>query len=55
MITHDNFVHSMYGIASALDILNIDEKPRVLNYMPLAHMFGCGTIISIAYLGTIIN
>ncbi len=53
MITHDNFVHAMFGIASALDLLNSTEKPRALNYMPLAHLFGCGTIISIAYLGTI--
>lgn len=55
VITHDNFVHSMYGIASAIGILNTTERPRALNYMPLAHLFGCGTLVCIAYLGTIIN
>ena len=53
MITHDNFVNAMYGMASALDILDSNEKPRLLNYMPLAHMFGCGSVVSMAYLGTI--
>ena len=43
----------MFGVASALDLLHSTDKPRVLNYMPLAHLFGCGTIISIAYLGRI--
>jgi long-subunit acyl-CoA synthetase (AMP-forming) len=43
----------MYGIASTLDILGTGEKSRVLNYMPLAHLFGCGTIISITYLGIV--
>jgi long-chain acyl-CoA synthetase len=28
-----------------------NERTRVLNYMPLAHMFGSGTIVAITYLG----
>jgi len=31
--------------------LKTKEAVRVLNYMPLAHMFGCGTIVAITYLG----
>jgi len=53
IITHENFVYGMYGITSALDILNSTEKHRVLNYMPLAHLFGCGTLICVTCLGTI--
>ncbi|CAF1457638.1 unnamed protein product [Adineta steineri] len=51
VITHDNFIYAMYGMASALDILDSKEIPRVLNYMPLAHLFGCGAMISVTYLG----
>ena len=43
----------MYGVASGLDILNKNEECRLLNYMPLAHMFGCGSIISVTYLGKV--
>jgi long-subunit acyl-CoA synthetase (AMP-forming) len=43
----------MYGIASALDILGKNERIRVLNYMPLAHLFGCGTIICVTYIGIV--
>ncbi len=53
MITHDNFVYSMYGIASSFDLLNKNEEARVLNFMPLAHLFGCATIICVTYLGMI--
>ena len=38
----------------AIDLMdeeNSEEKPRVMNYMPLAHLFGCGTVIAITYLG----
>jgi hypothetical protein len=31
--------------------MNKKEITRVLNYMPLAHMFGCGTIVVITYTG----
>lgn len=51
VISHENFIYAMYGIASSLDLINSTETPRVLNYMPLAHLFGCGTIIAITYLG----
>jgi len=53
IITHENFVYGMYGITSALDILNSTEKHRVLNYMPLAHLFGCGTLICVTCLGIV--
>ncbi len=53
VITHENFIHSMYGMASTVDILDSTEIPRALNYMPLAHLFGCGTIIAVTYLGII--
>ncbi|UJR15663.1 hypothetical protein I4U23_002597 [Adineta vaga] len=51
IVTHENFVYAMYGIASALNVLQTKEIPRVLNYLPLAHLFGCGTLICITYLG----
>jgi len=51
IITHENFIYAMYGTGSALEILNTNEIPSVLNYMPLAHMFGCGTIIAVSYIG----
>jgi hypothetical protein len=43
----------MYGVASALDILDSKEVCRVLNYMPLAHMFGCGTVIAVTYISMV--
>ncbi|CAF3770043.1 unnamed protein product [Rotaria sordida] len=51
IIAHETFIYSMFGVASAIDLLNTNETARVLNYMPLAHLFGCGTIISLTYLG----
>lgn len=53
IITHENFIYSMFGIASSVDILGKKEIIRVLNYMPLAHLFGCGTIICVTYIGTV--
>jgi hypothetical protein len=35
--------------------LKTKEITRVLNYMPLAHMFGCGTIVAITFLGMSID
>ncbi|CAF3393097.1 unnamed protein product [Rotaria socialis] len=51
IISHETFICSMLGVASAIDILDPSRITRVLNYMPLAHMFGCGTVIAISYLG----
>ncbi|CAF0796736.1 unnamed protein product [Rotaria sp. Silwood1] len=51
IITHASFLCSMFGVAAAIDLLHTEEFPRVLNYMPLAHLFGCGTTISVTYLG----
>jgi len=31
--------------------LKTKEITRILNYMPLAHMFGTGTIVAITFLG----
>jgi long-subunit acyl-CoA synthetase (AMP-forming) len=53
VITHEGFIYAMYGIASALDILGKPERARALNYMPLAHMFGCATIICVTYIGIV--
>ena len=52
VITHANFICSIFGVASALDMIDYDQPHRVLNYMPLAHMFGCGTIVALTYLGS---
>ena len=36
----------------AVNLLDKQQEPiRVMNYMPLAHMFGCGTVVAITYLG----
>ncbi|CAF2567088.1 unnamed protein product [Rotaria sp. Silwood2] len=51
IITHESFICAMFGVAAAIDLLHTDEVPRALNYMPLAHLFGCGTTISLTYLG----
>jgi len=46
-------MHGVIGIASSLGILDPNEEYRVLNYMPLAHMFGVGTLITLTYLGIV--
>ena len=54
MIGHESFLNALFGLITAVDLLvmlKTKEIPRVMNYLPLAHMFGCGTIISITYLG----
>ena len=51
VITHENFLCSIFGLASGLDMLDDPEIPRLLNYMPLAHMFGCGSVVAFTYMG----
>ena len=53
IITHDNLMCSSMGItrAVALDSLAKIETPRVLNFMPMAHMLGCGTSVIFTFLG----
>ena len=34
-----------------LDQLGEDQIPRAMNYLPLAHMFGCGAIVAFTYFG----
>lgn len=43
----------MFGCATAIDLnaLGYNEVPRALNFLPMAHMFGLGTVLSITYLG----
>jgi long-chain acyl-CoA synthetase len=43
----------MFGCAKAFDLDGLAkyEIPRALNFLPMAHMFGLGTVISITYLG----
>lgn len=43
----------MFGCAAAVDLesLAVNEVPRAMNFLPMAHMFGCGTVLSITYLG----
>ncbi len=43
----------MIGISSSLGILDPNEEYRVLNYMPLAHLFGVGTLITLTYIGIV--
>ncbi|UJR30975.1 hypothetical protein I4U23_018487 [Adineta vaga] len=53
IITHENFICAMFGCAKAIDLesLGKNEVPRALNFLPMAHMFGCGTVVAINYLG----
>jgi hypothetical protein len=45
----------MFGCAIAIDLesLAVNEIPRALNFLPMAHMFGIGTVLSITYIGKI--
>lgn len=56
IITHDNLMCSSMGItkAVALDSLATIETPRILNFMPMAHMLGCGTSVIFTFLGKFI-
>lgn len=53
IITHKNFLCAMFGCARAFDIYSLAQNgiPRAMNFLPLAHMFGLGTVLSITYLG----
>ncbi|CAF0934304.1 unnamed protein product [Adineta ricciae] len=53
IITHENFLCAMFGCATAIDLesLGKNEVPRAMNFLPMAHMFGCGTVVAINYLG----
>ncbi|CAF2119449.1 unnamed protein product [Rotaria magnacalcarata] len=53
ILTHENFVCSVLGLITALHLDEAARKEtlRVLTFMPLAHMFGCGTTVIFAYLG----
>lgn len=53
IITHENFICAMFGCAAAIDLdaLGANEVPRAMNFLPMAHMFGCGTVVAITYLG----
>lgn len=53
ILTHENFLSAMFGCARAIDLasLAVNEVPRALNFLPMAHMFGLGTVLSITYLG----
>jgi len=45
----------MFGCGKSIDLdsLAINEVPRALNFLPMAHMFGMGTVVAITYLGMI--
>ena len=54
MISHDAFICAIFAIVVAMNLMHTiksKEITRVLNYMPLAHMFGSGTIVAITFLG----
>lgn len=53
MITHDGLICALIGTCLSLELLELakQEIPRVLNFLPLAHMFGLGTMLVITYLG----
>ncbi|CAF1304036.1 unnamed protein product [Rotaria magnacalcarata] len=49
IITHESFICAAAGIILMLNVK--DEAPRILNFMPLAHMFGCSTIVIATSMG----
>ena len=54
VISHDGFLCGIFGICVAVNLfetLKTKEIPSLLNYMPLAHMFGCGTMVVISFFG----
>ncbi|CAF1938286.1 unnamed protein product [Rotaria magnacalcarata] len=54
ILSHRSFIVAIFGILSSINLTSVpkDEAiPRVLNYMPLAHVFGCGTIVALSLLG----
>lgn len=54
LISHDAFLCGVLGLFVATDLpktMNTNEIPRLLNYMPLAHMFGTGTMVVVTFLG----
>jgi long-subunit acyl-CoA synthetase (AMP-forming) len=54
VISHDNFICAVFGIAVAIDLmkaLKTKELIRFLNYMPLAHMLGTGTMVAATFVG----
>jgi long-subunit acyl-CoA synthetase (AMP-forming) len=53
-ISHDSFICAVFGISVAIDLmkaLKTKEITRFLNYMPLAHMLGAGTIVAGTFVG----
>lgn len=52
-MTHENFLTAMFGCAEAIGLEDLASRgiPRAMNFLPLAHMFGLGTVLSITYLG----
>ena len=58
VISHESFMCAILGVLVAVNLiitLKTKEITRLLNYIPLAHMFGCGTIVAVTYLGMSID
>ncbi|CAF2756761.1 unnamed protein product [Rotaria sp. Silwood2] len=55
ILAHESFVYAIFTMLIAVNLTAITSKteeiPRILNYLPLAHVFGSGTIIAVTYLG----
>ncbi|CAM4845092.1 unnamed protein product, partial [Rotaria magnacalcarata] len=54
ILSHRSFIVAIFGILSSINLTSVSKDeaiPRVLNYMPLAHVFGCGTIVALSLLG----
>jgi long-chain acyl-CoA synthetase len=53
ILTHENFLCNLFGSAKSFDLDGLAkyEVPRVMNFLPMAHLFGLGTVVSIIYLG----
>ncbi|CAF1477915.1 unnamed protein product, partial [Didymodactylos carnosus] len=53
VITHEQIICSVVGMSTAAGIISLtgDKVPRVLNFMPLAHLFGYMTCICVTFVG----
>ncbi|CAF3724121.1 unnamed protein product, partial [Rotaria sordida] len=55
ILGHQSFVRAIFSMLIAVNLTTtttkIEGTPRLLNYLPLAHVFGCGAIVAVTYLG----
>ncbi|CAF0850825.1 unnamed protein product [Rotaria sp. Silwood1] len=55
ILAHESFVYAVLSMLVSVNLTmttsETQDIPRILNYLPLAHVFGSGTVIAMTYLG----